>query len=363
MASGAAGAASLELLKDIGDNDVLASSSPLFLGAAGNRAYFAATPYGGTPQLYRTDGTSANTVPVVTATTIRRPQEGREIAGRVVFLADGNSDRPKEIWTTDGTDAGTVRLAETGDFGSHYVWLGVRRESHGFFYRTGDITSPLLVTDGTPAGTRNLTPGRNVAGTIAQPFDNAGNLYFYSVPSGSLDGEIWVSDGTVAGTRAVFDPADTSLTIFSRLMYVSGGSALVAGEDGLGRGVFSVNTATGVATRLSNLTHLVRTDGIHVGSLHYFIMGSDLWRTDGTAAGTFALTTGGLDGDLNLTLMAVGDRVLFGHFDGTTGQELWSTDGTLAGTVMLPESRDRVAMDDGRHQLRHAVGVLGQHRE
>ena len=64
--------------------------------------------------------------------------------------------------------------------------------------------------------------------------------------------------------------------------------------------------------------------------------GRELWISDGTSAGTFAIDINpGTSGSSPTGLVNVGGRVYFAADDGTSGRELWRTDGTLAGTVRV----------------------------
>jgi ELWxxDGT repeat protein len=69
----------------------------------------------------------------------------------------------------------------------------------------------------------------------------------------------------------------------------------------------------------------------------YFVAKNGLWRSDGTAAGTFAIKTfPGLHGDLN-QLTVVGDVVYFTAEDDEHGRELWRSDGTPEGTILVED--------------------------
>jgi ELWxxDGT repeat protein len=331
-----AAGASLGLLKDVGDNDISASSNPLFLGTVGTRGYFAARTFNGTPRLYRTDGTPASTTAVVTADTLNSPTEGVTIGGRLVFRGLREpSALTSDLWSSDGTDAGTTRIAQLGHSERAFTWLGVDPQSRGFFtyghFATYQRT--LFVTDGTSAGTRAVLANH----VVEQAVMRDGNLYFFAFTEAGSDYALWVSDGTVSGTQQLVALSETTLTGVQSLMHVTAGTALLAGEDGQGRGVFSVALGTGATTRLANMQSGVSDRGVRLGGLQFHVQDYDLWRTDGTESGTFRLADAdnfrGVEGPLTV----IGDRVLFVNNSETEGSELWVSNGTLAGTQMLHE--------------------------
>src|SRR5262249_19341965 len=68
--------------------------------------------------------------------------------------------------------------------------------------------------------------------------------------------------------------------------------------------------------------------------------GLELWKTDGTVAGTVRVADirPGLPGSIGTAASAVVGGVLyFPANDGTTGQELWRSDGTSAGTTLVKD--------------------------
>ena len=69
--------------------------------------------------------------------------------------------------------------------------------------------------------------------------------------------------------------------------------------------------------------------------------GIELFVSDGTAAGTSLVRdiNPGTSSSFPNYMEKLGNRVIFSANDGTTGTELWSTDGTTAGTVQLLDIR------------------------
>ncbi|HYG61020.1 MAG TPA: hyalin, partial [Thermoanaerobaculia bacterium] len=71
------------------------------------------------------------------------------------------------------------------------------------------------------------------------------------------------------------------------------------------------------------------SDGVH---------GTEIWKTDGTAAGTSLvkdICPGACSAGSYLSMVPLGPHVFFSADDGAHGAELWKTDGTAAGTVMV----------------------------
>ncbi|HOU76314.1 MAG TPA: hypothetical protein PK957_04320 [Candidatus Dojkabacteria bacterium] len=67
--------------------------------------------------------------------------------------------------------------------------------------------------------------------------------------------------------------------------------------------------------------------------------GYELWRSDGTEAGTYMfkdISIGSL-GNVPYYLTRLDDIILFNAGDGSNGYELWRTDGTDMGTYMVKD--------------------------
>lgn len=120
-------------------------------------------------------------------------------------------------------------------------------------------------------------------GGATRPFSGGGN------PGGSLFGDVepWKTNGTSAGTRQVAD---------------------------LKPGLPSSSPISPVSFR--GQVAFIATD-----------LNDSVWITDGTAAGTKAITSSRC-----FSLMPVDDKLFMACDDPVTGQDLWASDGTEAGT-------------------------------
>ena len=110
--------------------------------------------------------------------------------------------------------------------------------------------------------------------------------------------------------------------------------------------------------------------------------GRELWKSDGTKAGTVLvrdINPGGRTGSNPASLTAMRGTLFFTANDGTHGRELWKSDGTKAGTVLVknitpalatatagPDPLDRsgrkVVLHRRRRQPRQGAVEVGRHQ-
>lgn len=175
--------------------------------------------HSGIYSVWRSDGTPEGTVPVPFLTSAKLLGEH---AGRLWFNRYGSSGT-QDLWSTDGTEAGTTLLLEDFTVGG-LISAGSRM----FLMANGG----LWISDGTGAGTRRVSPHHTLAGTAILD----GKLFY------TYDRELWVSDGTEAGTQLVLNAE--------------------------GEGFEGIRNLVRFADRI------------------WFIHGGKIWRTDGTNGGT-----------------------------------------------------------------------------
>jgi len=324
-----------------------------------------------------------------------------KVGNRWIFPAD-DGVHGRELWATDGTPAGTVMLSDinttTENGGNSDPQNGTIAGSK-IYFRTFDGTRgwELTATDGTVAGTTtfDFTPGRGDS-TIDQMTGISNGLVF-RVNNGTNGHEPWFSDGTVAGTRNIkdFNPGGGNSEIqwvtsigprFLMRIYnnqspyqwalwgsdgTEAGTAKLAqscgnGSDANPREIRPLNNgAIFIVENCVNTWHWYRTDGtvagtgaldpdlsdnnwvqtLHIaGGIAYYVgtdttSGSELWSTDGSAAGTaiVADVVPGSTGSSPSEFMNVGSRVYFSAQSATEGRELWRTDGTAATTALVKD--------------------------
>lgn len=309
------------LVKDISPGS--ADARPEELTSFKGQLFFTASNEDSGRELWKTDGTAAGTQLVrdiypggeytIGGAGFNGPYSSSPYALTVVndtlfFFVEETATSGVSLWKSDGTTAGTVRVkdlqpAATGE-GRMSVDPFALRGALVFSYSVGG-TSELWASDGTTAGTGRIK-------TIGEPFDFehaavVGNQVFFAVETPENDHrELWRSDGTASGTRPVLRGDGTPLRTTGLAGAAMGGRLYVSAFD----------QATGY----------------------------ELWRTDGTPAGTVLVkdiapgpTTGTYPLDWNTGVVAVGNRVFFGGYDAQRGVELWKSDGTAAGTVIVKD--------------------------
>lgn len=342
------------LVKDINaaPPEGTASSSPTGFTVVGDRAYFVATDAFG-PELWSTDGTAAGTARVKDISpgpTGSAPAGFAALPNGVVIFAAGDGDTGTEPWRTDGTDAGTYSLGDLRPGGAtsgpvSFVALG----SHVFFFANDGIHGfELWRTDGTVAGTTlvaDIVPG--VAGVhSADLCVSGGALYFGAQVPGSGHA-LLRSDGTAAGTFALKMVTNGAFHYLEELTDVGGVLLFRATDPLLGKELWRSDGTPAGTTVLKDLApggvssdpkNMFRVGDRVFFSASHPAMGQELWVTDGHATGTFPvadISAGALFGSEPSPVGAIGSHYIFSAATWGQGRELWASDGTLAGTHLI----------------------------
>lgn len=176
-----------------------------------------------------------------------------------------------------------------------------------------------------------------------------GKLYF---AANFEDGrrELWKSDGTSGGTVPIRRfPALPGSSTMTELTPVGSRLFFVVGDETHGRELWVSDGSTG-GTRLVRELAPGPGDGEPFGlqavgdTLLFFRFipstptspeRMELWRSDGTEAGTTRVKDLGPEASLSFTQAIVDDTLYFVLSDPAHGTELWRTDGTEAGTRLV----------------------------
>lgn len=330
-------AATVGLLRDIETTAIPASSDPVFLGSVGGQAIFTATSTGQFgARLWRSDGTSAGTVAFAGSTPFNS-RYAQLVGGRLVFFGQSEAGYSAvQLWAADGTDAGTREILALGEIGYEQRWLA-SSATRGYFIASNNLSydANLYVTDGTATGTRRLTSDRRVSpGAIMTASDG---IYFVAESLQGGDSALWFSDGTVAGTRSVHTLATLGLEALSSMLWIDGNALVVSARShSIQAGVFSLDLVAGSAGLLTDHAYGPNDPPpVTMAGIRYFVMEQALWRSDGSATGTYLLTSGAEIHGVRWPLAAVGDRIVFARSGGSSRSEIWASDGTLPGTQVL----------------------------
>ncbi len=339
------------LLKDF---STYASSEIAYLTSMGNAIYFAATDGSGV-ELWKSDGTLAGTAIVKKITPYLYgssfPEHLTNVNGTLFFSANdyNGSGTNFELWKSDGTAAGTVKVKEI------YPGLGNSRPRNLlnvngilFFLADDDTGTYLWKSDGTEVGTIKLY---NFQGNSLVQLIAAKDKVYWTGYSSTYGSEIWTSDGTASGTQ-VIDLVPGSSSSYVSAIFPINDSIVFAYNDGVTGAELWVSDGTLGGTSLIK--------DIRVGSLgsapeHFYAIENtlyftandganfQLWRSNLTEESTIKLRdfnplSSSFEGPDNFTTL--NGKLIFtseknnysmGHF--TPNNTLWQSDGTVDGTV------------------------------
>jgi ELWxxDGT repeat protein len=261
----------------------------------GERALFSST--GG---LWTSDGTAAGTALLL---PISSPPSLLVAGQGVVYFALWNAGSVR-LWSSDGTSAGTAPFGPSWSaIEGNPVLLDGRL--HVFARETADAPLALWTVDPADGSASSVSLPELGAQEPVALTAVAGRVWFAA--DSTRDGHelswLWVSDGTASGTKRL--PATLTRPTW----------------DGI-----PVSMDRLPITPLGRAVYFVQSDATH---------GSELWRSDGTVAGTSIvadLAPGLADGAPRANPVAWRSRLWFAADDGVRGPELWSTDGTAPGT-------------------------------
>ena len=300
---------------------------------------------------WRSDGTEAGTVLVAdieAGSGASNPFEPIAFKGRVYFAAS-SAATGYELWRTTAPGTGVELFAEgipgpeangPGDFGVSGSTL---------YFANGDTTAGYepWKTNGSAGGTgrfANLNP--DGGGYVGQGYEitAVGGLVYFTASRSDTSTEPWVTDGTPGGTVFLRDIEPGAVQSNPRSFSFLGGTTFfVASNAEVGVALWQTDGTPANTVPFVAFVGYSPAQGLTlVGDLLFFTTdyaGNELFVTDGTPEGT------GMVKDINPSggnaypsqLFDFGGTLLFSANDGTSGYELWKSDGTEGGTMMVKE--------------------------
>ncbi|MEM7198900.1 MAG: ELWxxDGT repeat protein [Planctomycetota bacterium] len=282
--------------------------------------------------------------------------------GGSAFFAAQTTLTGREVWATDGTSAGTLRLA---DLVSGSGWANP--------YAAASVPGAVLIAASSDQWGAELFAGRPGASQlelVKDIYPGPGGMFagssspilltswrdevWFYANDGVVGIELWRSDGTAAGTVLADDvnPGPAGISNGTTTMAVAGeqlffttsypSTALWVKPNPTATPVMLMTLPSspfGAGTRMNAAGNTL------VFTVDTAAEGEELWRSDGTVAGTFLLADiypGPTDSRPSAIAEANG-RLWFGANHPSTGRELYVTDGTVAGTTLVRDIRSGTA--------------------
>ncbi len=282
---------------------------------AGDRFFFQLSRPGGAWSLWQSDGTAGN------ATLVRDldfvPGLAVALGDRILFIGWSPAEGI-EPWVSDGTSEGTHVLKDVVPGPSLGIGAAFVVAGTSAYFLGGGAYDELWQTDGTEAGTvRMAIDDSRVKALAAEP---AGLLYFFSEDSGGTS--LWRSDGTAEGT--------VRFKTFASGYFSGGGSAGPVASAGrlffqrhdAGETWLWSSDGTPAGTTPLREGNLDQLTGVPGGLA--FAPSRGIAFTDGTVLGTRLL--GAADVDSFTNFVRLGSMLLFSARDLAHGRELWRAD-------------------------------------
>ncbi|MBL9161809.1 MAG: tandem-95 repeat protein [Planctomycetaceae bacterium] len=341
-------------------------------------------------ELWKTDGTPQGTAMLVDVNAgagSSNPTNLVNVNG-VLYFAANDGTNGNELWRTDGAVGGTqlVRDLFTGTYtvpsGASYQTFAnssnpTQLTNVGgklfFTARNGVSGIELWSSDGSSGGTamvKNISADAGATPSSSSPtqLTNYNGALYFVADDGQHGRELWKSDGTEVGTVLVKDihqgtyqytptgggSAQTRQnSSHPGLLRVLDGELYFVANDGTHGAELWKSNGTEAGTSLvkdirvgaesafTSSSLMVATSDLLLFSANDGVNGDELWRSNGDEAGTSLVKNlrPGADGDVSYfgAFTVIDDVLYFAGNDGTNGKELWKSDGTAAGTVMLAD--------------------------
>lgn len=237
-------------------------------------------------------------------------------AQQASILLDSN------VTTSDYTTVATNTLVQ---FGNDLFFAGLSTNANE--QMTGLYKYNPVTRQGARFATVPVAPGGLTSA--------AKGLLIQEAPSTSVGGSVWVSDGTYAGTKKVVP----NLRVFGGTLRLLNGVVLFSGQAAPNGPAELWRTDGSEAGTYRLLQGASISRGALLNGQGYFINNGKVWKSDGSVQGTVPALVGAsglasVDGNV---LIERAGRLYFVVNPPGANSEFWSTDGTAQGTQRAAE--------------------------
>lgn len=328
-------------------------------------------------ELWRTDGTLAGTYKIVdfnlgASSGVSGPMYNMAKQGSYIYFAGVNASFPQNtLCRTDGTGAGTQVVSNAGFGITDLAMVGDKIVYTGRVnYTYYAVNTSGTTTETYPSSHKSIMKVEN---GVASVLKNPGTYYAGNYPTGPYIGpqfgndfnrtEIFRKSGNKLFFNANSYPSYSSIDNSNALWVTDGNSSQLLK-------IFPnvENTGNPIEMEPWYWSRPVSTDLSFLGNIFYFVAkdnatGYEVWRSDGTVAGTFLLKDiyAGAGASDPIDFRTVNGLTYFIAHDGTK-RKLFQTDGTTAGTVPVSNPLDvnpyatELTSDNNSNKASNAIG-------
>lgn len=320
----------------------------------GNSVYFITRNFNYNIEIWKTDGTSAGTLKLTELPSNTFPEKLFSFNNDLFFSVSSSQIFP-QLWKLDtrlNLINNITNILIKSDFSIYNdkIFFSSNNESNGW---------EIWESDGTPEGTKqflDIIPGST--NSFPYGFTVVNNFLFFCADDPISGREIWKTDGTISGTQMVkdiFKGVSTSDPLNFRSFK---NELFFIANDGENGREFWKSDGTEQGTKLvKDIFYGSGSSDINYSLIstsndkHFYFVakdslrGAELWQTDGTTDGTTIVKDifPGVNPSNISELINFKSEIFFNANDGVNGSEIWKSDGTEQGTNILFKLNSRNA--------------------